>query len=135
MQTGIADLPAYQNYKREVSRDKRFKAELGDFRSKADLANFIRSHSLPEQVDELQDGKLYAVDALVDMWDMFPETMAACLIGKTNIGWIEQLLKLVHEWALHGDGKHKLHHGRWVLVTFGTHCLKWDRDDKVASCA
>ena len=29
-------------------------------------------------------------------------------------------------WALHGDGMHKLHYGKWLLLTFGTHCLHYD---------
>ena len=29
-------------------------------------------------------------------------------------------------WALHGDGMHKLHYGKWLLLTFGTHCLRYD---------
>ena len=48
--------------------------------------------------------------------------------------WVGQLIELTHAWALHGDGKHKLHHGRWVLITFGTHCLAWDKLNKVKWC-
>ena len=29
-------------------------------------------------------------------------------------------------WALHGDGMHKLHYSKWLLLTFGTHCLNYD---------
>ena len=33
-------------------------------------------------------------------------------------------------WALHGDGMHKLHYGKWLLLTFGTHCLHYDSHNK-----
>ena len=36
-----------------------------------------------------------------------------------------QLLNLL-AWALHGDGMHKLHYGKWLLLTFGTHCLHYE---------
>ena len=36
--------------------------------------------------------------------------------------------QLVHDFegmfVLHVDGKHKLHHGKWILITLGTHMLK-----------
>ena len=41
----------------------------------------------------------------------YSQTLAVPLISKKCIGWIGQLLKLSHAWALHGDGKHKLHIG------------------------
>lgn len=39
-----------------------------------------------------------------------------------------QLLNLL-AWALHGDGMHKLHYGKWLLLTFGTHCLHYEGKD------
>ena len=48
----------------------------------------------------------------------------ACFTGPTQIKWIEQLLKLAKKFTLHMDGKYKLHHGVWILITLGTHCLK-----------
>ena len=56
----------------------------------------------------------------------YAQTLAVPLISKHCVGWIGQLLELTHAWALHGDGKHKLHIGGWPLITWGTHCLKWD---------
>ena len=50
---------------------------------------------------------------------------------RKSVEFIGQLVRLTWTWALHGDGKHKLHHGRWVLITFGTHHLKWDSKSKL----
>lgn len=91
----------------------------------------MKDHALPADLNGLEDNKLYAVDGLADIWDQFPNTTAVALIGKVNIGWMGQLIDLAISWALHGDGKHKLHFGRWVLMTFGTHCLHWDVKHKV----
>jgi hypothetical protein len=39
---------------------------------------------------------------------------------------MKQLTNRSYGFVLHGDGKHKLHHGGWVLMTVGTHMLAWD---------
>ena len=33
-------------------------------------------------------------------------------------------MEMEDHFTLHMDGKHKLHHGVWVLITLGTHCLR-----------
>lgn len=48
----------------------------------------------------------------------------ACFTGPRQINWISQLTKLDHHFVLHIDGKYKLHHGIWVLITLGSHCLR-----------
>ena len=57
----------------------------------------------------------------------------ACFTGKMQINWIGQILDRPHQFALHSDGKHKLHHGKWIMQTVGTHYLKWDNDRKCMS--
>ena len=47
----------------------------------------------------------------------------ACFTGPRQINWIRQLSTRDGRFVLHLDGKHKLHHGVWVLITLGTHCL------------
>ena len=48
--------------------------------------------------------------------------------GPVQLGWIKQCLARPHCFVLHVDGKHKLHHGGWVLMTVGTHYLRYDTD-------
>ena len=48
----------------------------------------------------------------------------------TQIGWIGQLGCSPTRYMLHIDGKHKLHHGKWMLVSIGTHVLARDKGDK-----
>ena len=38
-----------------------------------------------------------------------------------------------HRFVLHIDGKHKLHHGKWMLVSIGTHDLRFDEEAKQLS--
>ena len=53
-------------------------------------------------------------------------TEGLCLTGPVQLKWMEQLLEHPREFVLHVDGKHKLHHGGWVLMTIGIHILRWD---------
>ena len=48
-----------------------------------------------------------------------------CFVSKQAIQWMGQLLeKYEGRYTLHVDGKHKLHHGKWVLTTLGVHTLR-----------
>ncbi len=49
-----------------------------------------------------------------------------CFIGTQQIKWIGQLGKIPFKFVLHIDGKYKLHHGKWILITIGVHVLRWD---------
>jgi hypothetical protein len=48
-----------------------------------------------------------------------------CLTGPQQVQWIQQLA-VQHQggFVIHCDGKHKLHHGKWILITLGTHILR-----------
>ena len=47
------------------------------------------------------------------------DTEGMCFTGPQQVQWIGQLLQRPQQFVLHADGKHKLHHGRWVLMTLG----------------
>jgi hypothetical protein len=53
-------------------------------------------------------------------------TEGLCLTGPVQIKWIGQLCEMPRRFVLHIDGKYKLHHGGWILITVGTHYLRWD---------
>ena len=126
--TGVANLQAYQDYHRSVVRSTRQPRPDKQFETRADLLNWMRDQALPPTVDEMDSDQLYAVSEVADIWnDMFPDVLGCGIVSKRCIEFMGQLIALGHAWALHGDGKHKLHHGRWVLTTFGTHSLVWDR--------
>ena len=49
-----------------------------------------------------------------------------CFTGPVQIGWMLQLLGMPNKFVMHIDGKHKLHHAKFILITLGTHFLRWD---------
>ena len=96
--------------------------------TKLDLINFTANHKLPDSYALMDPLLMYTVD-LTSTHGNYACT-GVTLICKKNVTFIEQLLQMDSQWQLHGDGKHKLRHGKWILVTFGTHCLAWDRRQK-----
>jgi hypothetical protein len=61
------------------------------------------------------------------------ETVGVCLTGPQQLAWISQLLNLPRQFVLHADGKHKLHHGDFILITLGTHHLRYDAHHQTLS--
>ena len=52
----------------------------------------------------------------------------AAFTGAQQIRWVTQLAQadMQRQFVLHGDGKYKLHCGKWVLLTLGTHVVARD---------
>ena len=57
----------------------------------------------------------------------------ACFTGKVQIGWIGQLVERPKHFVFHIDGKYKLHHQNFILLTLGTHFLRWDAQRQTLS--
>lgn len=57
----------------------------------------------------------------------------ALFTGRVQMHWLQQLMKMRNGFVLHADGKHKLHHGKWILMTLGTHHLRWDEQNGTLS--
>ena len=55
------------------------------------------------------------------------------LTGRQQVRWIGQLVARNGKFAVHMDGKYKLHHGKMILISIGTHHLRWDSDRQVLS--
>ena len=85
------------------------------------LTRWQREQALPTLLTALQDDQIYAVPmAAADE----PPEPAVPLVSKTQVLWILQLARMrTRRWALHCDGKHGLHKGKWVLITYGTHSV------------
>ena len=136
---GLPDLVEVQDFVRNSKRRGKKVGVIDDeehhdyqFQTRADLLNFMRDHGLPATYSELEEDQVYAVDGVAAICDdpVFENTLGIALVSKRGVDWIKQLLDADLPWALHGDGKHKLHHGRWILLTFGTHALRWDKKHK-----
>jgi hypothetical protein len=118
---------------RDHNKNMRRQEEQNDttFHSRADLHNWMQDNVMPDDLEDFTPFKMYAVAALAEEWQRYPDTLACVLVTSLNVKWIGQLLQLGLPWTLHGDGTHKIHIGRWILMTFGTHCLRWDSTHKV----
>lgn len=84
-------------------------------------------NKLPGTVEAIPKNNLLTIPM---NYDLYPETEAICLTGKTQVNWIGQLAASETRYMLHIDGKHKIHHGKWMLVSIGTHVLIYKEDRK-----
>ena len=99
----------------------------------------------------LTSAELNALWAIPCQYEQFPETEGICLTGNTQLKWIGQCVRSKvrfvisipyradivriltyrctssHRYALHIDGKHKLHHGKWIMVSIGCHDIRFDK--------
>ena len=111
---GGASNAVYQRFCASVRK----KDERASINFNVDIQRWILENALPALQSDLRQNKIYAV--LMGAQDQ-PDEPAVALTGKTQVGWLQQLVGHHGKWALHVDGKHKLHHGGWILVTYGTH--------------
>ena len=93
------------------------------------LRQWALSHELPmtmteEALDNLSIRKLYTIP--ID-YDEYPRTDAIVLTGPVQLRWVAQLVLSPVRYVLHIDGKHKLHHGKWMMVSIGVHDLAQGR--------
>ena len=121
----VGTIKQFQKHSEYLRRAGKSRKDV--FHNVADLRNFQVEHRLPDTVDEMDPYSMYTPD--ID-WASYPGVLAICLISQITVKWIGQLIQPIIRWALHGDGTHKIHIGRWVLMTFGTHVLGWDEKAK-----
>lgn len=79
-----------------------------------------------------QPSLLFAFRYAIPMdYHSYPGVEAIFLTCWKFVNWLVQLSSgnMVFV-ALHIDGKHKLHHGRWIFVALGIHCLGFRSDSK-----
>ena len=101
-----------------------------------DLLAYSQQFSLPASVPLLTDRTArppaalvasVASDTLFIPMDVSSyDIHGACYTGPHQIQWMGQLAKMPGEWQGHIDGKYKLHHAKWLLLTIGTHRLRYD---------
>ena len=114
----MPDLRVYQNERRKSKKKKTEGVHLENF---LDLLRWAKEHALPSKPDDMTPFETYAVP--MD-WTQYIGVEAVALTCHVQVGWIKCLVDNPGVFVLHVDGKHKLHHGKWILVTVGTHVLK-----------
>ena len=113
----IPKLPSFQNYTRKL-KVARVAGVIVKYYS--EMQEWASKHELPTTLDEVEPFVTYAVpfDA-----EKFNDVEAVVLTMHVQINWIGILVHLEFYYCCHIDGKHKLHHGDWMLITFGTHSI------------
>lgn len=89
-----------------------------------DLRHWAAQHELPPHVhtvEELVRGTMYVVP--LD-WTKYPKTDGVVLVCQMGLSWLIQMIAAGIKYALHVDGKHKIHHGKWILLNTGVHSLE-----------
>ena len=105
-----------------------------------ELLTFAKQFSIPASLSMLQAAPSTAlVNAVVPTALYVPmdalsySVHGTCFTGKIQIGWIGQLVGRPKHFVLHVDGKYKLHHLNFILLTLGTHFLRWDAHHQTLS--
>ena len=63
----------------------------------------------------------------------YPETEGVVLTSWKSLNWCRQLCdaECPCYYAAHVDGTHKIHFGKWIVVTIGVHLVVWNIHHKV----
>ena len=93
-----------------------------------ELQKWATDHLLPDTFNEMVPYQTYAVP--MD-WTAYLGVEAVILTCHQQVDWIGQCVEHPRRFTLHIDGKWKLHHGKWILVTVGTHSIEFDRNRKL----
>ena len=117
--TGVRPLKCYQLHKRRVKKAKIAGVQI---KSILELRQWAEQHELLDQFKDLIPFKTYAVPFAYDQW---PTLECVILTSRTQVGWLQQLA-CMEKFVAHIDGKYKLHHGLWMLITIGTHEITFD---------
>ena len=116
---GIATRKQFAEQKKTFKRRKKAGVTLDNY---LDLLNWGSTRKLPAKREEMAPHQLYVVP--MDM-SQHLNVQAVALTARTQVGWIEQLTKLPKLFVLHIDGKHKIHFGKWIMITVGTHSIEF----------
>ena len=96
-----------------------------------ELSRFVEEHRLPPHASALRNDRIYTVPlAPTDQ----PDEPAIALTGKTQVGWILQLVN-TRRYAIHCDGKHKLSNDKWLLITYCSHEVRQNKNSDCKSNA
>lgn len=113
----------------------KYRARLKDSKLKRitsiiELHNWAHDNKFPcavTSLDALPHAKMYAIPL---NWEAYPNTEAVLLACKSGISWLIQMMESSLNYALHADGKHKVHHGKWILTSVGIHSLEHDENSR-----
>ena len=118
---GVPLLKNYQNAKKNLKRQKLAGVQL---ETTLELQQWASAHALPARLEDMAKWVTYAIP--MD-YMQYLNVDAVVLTLKVQVDWIGQLVAMPGRFVIHIDGKHKIHHGKWILVTIGTHSIESNR--------
>lgn len=116
-------LKSYENHKRKLKKSRVAGVIINSI---VELRAWTVQHELVDEFKDLLPFATYAVPVAYDQW---PTVECVILTSRTQIGWFQQLADVV-AFPAHIDGKFKVHHGKWMLMTVGTHTIKYCEKSK-----
>lgn len=122
MRAGVPKLRRWQKY---CQKSKASKNAGVIVESIHDMQRWAAHNYLPETWDDVAPFVVYAVE-----FEGFDDVDAVVLTMREQMLWLEQCVLCRQDTMVHMDGKYKLHHGGWLLVTLGCHCLRYDATRK-----
>lgn len=124
--SGVPTLACYQEAVKNLKKGKRAGVIVKHY---SDMQKVAFRRALPQTKEEIEPFRMYAVPF---DGDQFKDVEAIVLTMHVQINWIGYLVNLGFNFPLHIDGKYKLHHGDWLLITFGTHSLRLAAKERTA---
>ena len=95
-----------------------------------ELQSYVHPLIMPPTADALVEFKRSDASLMHIPLDDIYAVEGAVFTGKQQVEWIGQLVKRPYQFVIHGDGKYKLHHGDWILLTLGVHVLAYDANHR-----
>ena len=130
----MAGVPTLQQVQQWVKTQKRRMAGHTRIEDVKDLKDWAADKLIPAiayKVEDLLEDVTYVVPEQTPNY----EVDGVCITCRAEIDWLIQVVRSGVKWVLHIDGKHKLHHGKFIFITYGTHSLELDvNTGKVRGC-
>ena len=124
--TGVATLKQVQNWVRKKRSTLAGHDKIEDVRG---LMTWAVGKQIPDiafKPEDLLEDTTYVVPQHTPDCDI----EGVCITCRAEIEWLIQIVRSGAKWVLHIDGKHKLHHGGFLFITYGTHSMNYDFDKK-----
>ena len=94
-----------------------------------ELMSWAVGKQIPETattIEHLETDKMYVVPVHTPIGVV----EGVCITCKAEIDWLIQMVNSGTKWVLHIDGKHKMHFGKFLFITYGTHSLNMDTNKR-----
>jgi len=121
--TGLDGVPTLRQIQQKVYEMKKAKTAGYCVGTLNELKTFVMALNIPCASNVVNDELKFAM-LTVPITTATLESAGVPLCSPHQAKLISQLADMPDRFTLHADGKYKLHHGGFILLTLGTHVLK-----------